>query len=100
MSPTQRRIKSCIDLIGDTILVDGTPTKAVVALLARGTANSLMPTGDVDISTRPMRLAYVAFDDASVAGNAVVWDGLTFVLRKVISARLRDETVVKMLALG
>jgi hypothetical protein len=47
-----------------------------------------------------MRLAYVPFDDSSAAGNAATWDGLSYTVRKVVSARVKDQTVFKMLVLG
>jgi hypothetical protein len=47
-----------------------------------------------------MRLAYVPYDDSSTVGNSVTWDGLSFTVKKVVSARFQDSTIVKMLVLG
>lgn len=100
MTAMQRRFKNAVELFGDSITIGGSAKKAIVALLTRGFAYSLISVAEVDAAVRPMRLAYVPYDDSSSVGNAVTWDGLSFTVKKVVSARFQDSTIVKMLVLG
>jgi hypothetical protein len=100
MTALQRRFKNAIARIGDAIDIDSVAKKAVVTLLSRGFAYSLMDLAIVEGAARPMRLAYLPFDDDSEEGDSVEYDGDTFELLRIVSVRTHDQTVVKMLAIG
>lgn len=100
MTAIQRRLKAAIARNCDSIEIDSVEKTAVVTLLPRGFAYSLMDLAIVEGAARPMRLAYVPYDDDSEEGDAVEYDGETFELLRIVPVRTKDQTVVKMLAIG
>ena len=41
----------------------------------------------------------MAFDDATVVNDTVVWNGLSLTVKRVVDLRSRDVTVAKLLVL-
>ncbi len=96
MSAVPKRFKSVIERIGDTYTVGGNSRKAIVFVLPKDRAHDFLTQVEIDAGAKPLRLAYVPHDDATVATDSVTWDGLSFTVKKVVAARARGETVAKM----
>lgn len=97
MSAIPKRFKSVIERIGDAYTVCANSRKAIVAVLPSARALDFLTQAEIDAGSKPLRLAYVSHDDATVATDTVTWDGLSFTVKKVVKARARGETVAKML---
>lgn len=97
MSATPKRFKNVILRLGDDYAVGGNGRKAIVTLLPGERASDFLTDAEIAALAKPIRLAYVPFDDATAVSDTVSWDGLSLTVKKVVSARARGETVAKML---
>jgi hypothetical protein len=97
MSAVPRRFKSVIERIGDSYTVGANTRKAIVSVLPDERAHDFLTQAEIDLATKPLRLAYVPHDDGTVATDTATWDGISFSVKKVVKARFRGETVAKML---
>lgn len=100
MNPLQRRLKALIARVGDSFTVGGSSRKGVFGLLGVSRAKDLLPAGTVDALGRPLRVATVAYDDATAASDTVTWDGADYTVEKVLKVRWRDSTVARVLVLS
>lgn len=100
MSVHQNRMTGLIERFGDSVDIGGKPKKAILAILSRSFAFTLIPSAEVEASVRPMRLAYLPWDDDVAVNDEVSWDGIDYLVKKVISTRFRNETIVKLAVLG
>lgn len=96
MSAIPRRFKSVIERLGDTYSVGSSSRKAIVSVLPLARALDFISQSEIDLGTKPLRLAYVPHDDVTAENDLVSWDGLSFTVKKVVSARARGEVVAKL----
>jgi len=99
LNPAQRRIKRAIRRLGDAFTVGGVTRYGVFAVMAPGRAASYLLQGVIEASDRPMRMAYVAYDDVTAVTDTVTFDAQTYVVQKVIKARVRGEAVARLLVM-
>ena len=99
MTAIQRRFKNVLERIGDTFTVSGNSRKGVFAVLPVEKAKGFLTQAEVDAAGRPLRIAYVPFDDTTAATNSVSWDGLTLTVKKALNVRAKGETVARLLVL-
>lgn len=99
MTAIQRRFKNVLERIGDTFTVSGNNRKGIFAVLPLEKAKGFMTQAELDAAGRPLRMAYVPYDDATAVTNSVSWDGLTLTVKKAISVRAKGETVARLLVL-
>jgi hypothetical protein len=100
MSPVQRRFKTAIELMGDAFTSGAATRRAIFAFISSGQALSYLSPSELDLCTRPLRLAYVPYDDPAGVSDSVVWNGRTFVVKKAVGARWRGELVARLLLLS
>src|SRR5262245_60558989 len=99
MTALQRRFKNVLERIGDTFTVSGNNRKGIFAVLPNERAKAFLTQTELDAAGRPLRMAYVPFDDATAVSNIVNWDGLTLTVKKAIGVRAKGETVARLLVL-
>lgn len=99
MSALQRRFKNVLERIGDTFTVSGNNRKGIFAILPLERAKGFLTQAELDAAGRPLRMAYVPYDDTTAVTNTVSWDGLTLTVRKALSVRAKGETVARLLVL-
>jgi len=99
MTAIQRRFKSVLERIGDTFTVSGNNRKGIFAILPLERAKEFLTQSELDAAGRPLRMAYVEYDDVAAVTNSVSWDGLTLTVKKALNIRAKGETVARLLVL-
>ena len=99
MTGLQRRVKRIISHLGESFTVGASSGQAVFSVLGSSLGNALMGSATVDAATRPLRIAYTAFDDATAESSTLRWNGRDYLVQRVTEVRLRGVTIAKILAL-
>lgn len=100
MNAIQRRFRMVIERLGEVLTVAGSDRKGIVSTISSSRAAVWLTSAEVEACVRPIQLAYVPFDDTTTANQAVVWDGRTYTVKKVVNARHRNQIIAKMLILA
>ncbi|MCH7903168.1 MAG: hypothetical protein IH944_01220 [Armatimonadetes bacterium] len=99
MTVAQRRVRGAVALRGDAYTVGVDSRVGVFSVLAMADAEGYLTAAEIGAASLPLYAAYVAFDDATVVTDMVVWNGLSLTVKRVIELRSRDVTVAKLLVL-
>lgn len=97
MSPTQRRFKNVINRVGEAFTVGGNARQGIFAFIAPGAARTYMDAATIDSVGRPLRAAYVPYDDPTTTGNTVTYASATYTVQKALDLRHRNEAVARLL---
>lgn len=100
MSPVQRRFKLSLARWSEAFTVGGVAHRGVATVLTNGQSGSLLGSDNATLLTHPLRALYVAYDDATAAGNTVVYAGTSYTVQRAVDLRLRDEVVARLLVLA
>lgn len=100
MSPLQRRFKNVINRVGEAFTVSGSARQGIFAFIAPGAAATYIDSGTLASLGRPLRAAYVPFDDTTATGNSVSYAGLTLTVEKALDLRHANEAVARLLILA
>jgi hypothetical protein len=99
MNALQRRFKSVLERVGDGFTVGGSERKGVFAVLPLERVKDYLTLAEVDAAGRPIRFAYVPYDDPTAANDSVSGDGLSLTVKRAVAVRAKGVTVVRMLVL-
>jgi len=100
MSPVQRRVKNVIARAGEAFSVGASSRKGIFAFLAPGAANTYVDPGIVAALPRPIRVAYVGFDDVTAESDTVSYAAASLTVYRALDLRHRGEVVARMLVLA
>lgn len=99
MTPMQRRFRKLLQRFGESFVSAGRTGTGVITTLSSGNASNYLTRTELDAAGRPIRIAYVPFDDTTAEFATLTWDGLILTVKRVVSVRFRGVTVAKMLVL-
>lgn len=99
MTPLQRRFKRIVDRFGEAFTSAGHSAKAIFTPVSSSVVNTFLTWTESDVADRPIRMAYVAFDDTTTESAMIAWNGLTLTVKRVVEVRFEATTVAKMLVL-
>lgn len=99
MTPLQRRFKRIVGRFGEAFTVGATPGTGIFAPISSGFASVYLSDSERSAAARPIRVAYVAYDDTTAETATLAWDGLTLTVKRVVKVRFQGATVAKMLVL-
>lgn len=100
MTALQRRFKSVLERIGDDFVSDSGAGKGVFAVLPVERAGDFLTSAELEAAGRPIRFAYVPFDDGTEKEDEVSWNGLTLEVVKAVDLTAMGETVARMVVLA
>ena len=99
MTVGQRRVRGAVALRGDAYTVGVDSRVGVFSVLSMSDAEGYLTAAEIGAASLPLYTAYVAFDDATVVNDTVVWNGLSLTVKRVVDLRSRDVPVAKLLGL-
>lgn len=97
MTLVQRRFKGVIERLGDTFTVGAVAGKALVAPLAFEDAQTYLTSSEIAAAALPIWALYVPFDDATVAGATLTWNGLSYTVQRAVDWRFQDAVAFRLL---
>src|SRR5690242_17960408 len=100
MTPLQRRFKKIVERFGDAYTVSSTTGVGIFVPVTTGQAGTYLTSSELGAAGRPIRMAYVPYDDATSAGASIVWNTLTLSVLKAVPIRFCGTTVAKLLVVA
>ncbi len=96
MSAMKDRMDETIAEFGEEILINGTtPAKGIFLLANLTNLNTFFDTVELSSITRPAMSLQVSADTVLAVGDTVARDGRTFIVKKMVNYRSRDEVILK-----
>ncbi|HEY0867648.1 MAG TPA: hypothetical protein VGE01_09720 [Fimbriimonas sp.] len=99
MTALQRRFRKIVQRLGEPYVSGGDTRTGIFAPMSSGFAGTYLTSAELGAAARPIRVAYVAFDDPTLEGAALTWNGYTLTVKRAIQVRFRGTTVARMLVL-
>lgn len=101
MTAMQRRFRRVLTALGEPFTVNGVPAgRGVVAVLPESQAGDYLTRAELDTFGRPLRIVYAPDDAVCAAGDNFGWDGLSLVIRRIVTLRFREAPVARILILA
>lgn len=100
MTALPRRVKRILQRLGETYTCGATAASGLFSVITSSIASTYIAYADLDTLPRPIRMAYVPFDDASTEGATLTTGGKTFTVRRAMDVRFHGTTVARILVLA
>jgi hypothetical protein len=100
MTVLQSRFCGLVQRFGEAFTVGGNARTGIFAPVSPGQASIYLSSAELEVAARPVRVAYVRFDDPTALNDSVSWDGMALSVKRVVKVRFRGVTVVKVLVLA
>jgi hypothetical protein len=71
----------------------------IVVALSREKAEGYLTDAEIAAAAMPIYAAYVPSDDGTSLAATVVWNGLSLTVKRIVSIRLKSETLAKVLVM-
>lgn len=94
-----KRFRGVIERVGESMTIASAITQAIVAPLSASEAADYVNATELEGANRPLQLAYVPFDAAANAEDAVTWQAHPYNVLRAIDLRYQGETFARMLVL-
>ncbi len=97
MSARAERLRALVQRHGESVTVNGTRTvRAVVFVATSGLLRSLLTDADLMTFSRPVWAGVLAADETLNDGDTISRDGVSFVVRRVVTLKIGNTATVKV----
>jgi hypothetical protein len=95
MTRLQVRFRTILARYGELL---GTGS-AIVTTITPGRARTYVADTDLDSATRPIWIAYAAYDHPAVEGQTLAWRGQSLLVKRTMDVRLASATIARLFVL-
>ena len=99
MTAAQARVKGAIQASGENYLTGSSVRRGLFSILRPGQARDFLSDLDIDSAGRPIRIAYVPYDDTTAAGVSVTVGGVTQTVVKTVDLRYLAAVIARAVVL-
>lgn len=95
MTRLQARFRTIVARYGELL---GTGS-AIVTTITPGRARTYVADTDLDSATRPIWIAYAAYDHPAVEGQTLAWGARSLIVKRTIDVRFGSATIARLFVL-
>jgi hypothetical protein len=100
LNPLLKRILEFVDRHGEPFTVSGSNKKGVFSNATYAQLRNYIPDAELSLLSPPYWILFVAGNDSTNLDDTVTWNGTTYPVRGLMTARWRAAVVAKLLVLG